>query len=87
MIGTVPPALLLGTLFCLCYAAISHLLAGHTFRELLVFLVMSAIGFGFGQLIGTLTQSPFLQIGELHLFEASLTAWILLGVTHLIERR
>ena len=82
-----PPALLLGTLFCLCYGGLSHLLAGHTFRELLLFLVMSGIGFAFGQVIGTVTQSPFLEIGQLHLFEASLTAWILLGVTYLIERK
>lgn len=87
MIIGVPPALLLGMFFCLCYAALSHLLSGHTFRELLLFLLMSAIGFGFGQMIGMVTQSPFLRIGELHLFEASLTAWILLGVTYFIERR
>lgn len=83
----VPPAFLLGTLFCLCYAAITHFISGHSFRDLFVYLLMGTIGFGFGQAIGTISQSPFLQIGQLHLFEASVVAWLLLGIAYLIERR
>lgn len=81
------PTLLLGTLFCLCYAAFTHFLGGRTFRDLFIYLLMGTIGFGFGQLIGNVSQSPFLQIGDLHLFEATLAAWMLLGVAYLLERR
>jgi len=80
------PTLLLGALFCICYAALSHLLGGRSFRELLAFLVLGTLGFGFGQMIGTVSRSPFLQIGELHLFEATVVAWILLGVVYLVGR-
>lgn len=80
------PTLLLGLLFCVCYAALSHLLGGRTFRELLAFLMLGTLGFGFGQLIGSVSPSPFLQIGELHLFEASVVAWVLLGVVYLVSR-
>lgn len=81
------PTFLLGTLFCLCYAACTHFLSGRTFRDLTIYLLMGSIGFGFGQLIGNISQSPFLQIGDLHLFEATLAAWMLLGVAYLMERR
>ncbi|MEZ4675353.1 MAG: hypothetical protein R2932_14045 [Caldilineaceae bacterium] len=81
------PALLLGACFNIAYAALAHLGTGRSLRDLLVFLVMGSIGFSFGQLIGTMTQTSFLQIGELHLFEATLGAWLLLVVTYMIERR
>ena len=81
------PALLLGTLFCIGYSALAHLTGGRTLRDLLGFLLLGAIGFGVGQLVGMNTQSPFLQIGELHLFEASLATWLLLVVAIVLAHR
>ena len=83
----ISPALLLGICFSVTYSAIVHLGGGRSVRELFVLLLMGGIGFGFGQLTGTITQSPFLQIGELHLLEASIGAWLLLTVVYMIEHR
>jgi hypothetical protein len=84
MMADVPPALLLGSLFCLGYAALLHLWIGRNGRDLLLGLLMATMGFGFGQAIGILTQMPLLQIGQLHLLEASMGAWLLMGVARLI---
>lgn len=85
--GYFSPALLLGTLFWLGYSSLAHLGGGRSLRDLVGFLVLGAIGFSIGQLLGMSTQSPFLQIGELHLFEASLVAWLLLTVAIVIGHR
>ncbi len=81
------PALLLGTLFCLGYGSLAHVGGGRSSRDLVGFLLIGTIGFGIGQFIGMLLQSPFLQIGDLHLFEASLMAWLLLAVAFVLGRR
>ncbi len=84
MISGVAPALVLGILVCIGYAALLHLWVGRHLRDLLISLLMSCIGFGFGQVVGLFTQSPLLEIGQLHLLEASLGAWLLMIVARLI---
>ena len=86
---TIPfsPVFVLGTAICIGYAALAHVTTGRSLRDLIIYLVMSTLGFGFGQMIGRVTQSPLLLIGELHLFEASLAAWLLLSVTIVLGRR
>jgi hypothetical protein len=81
------PALLLGALFCLGYGALAHLGGGRTLRDLLGFLLIGTIGFIVGQAVGVLNRSPFWLIGELHLFEASILAWLFLGVAMMLRRR
>lgn len=78
------PAFVLGSLFCIGYAALLQLCAGRHGRDLWLSLFMGAMGFGFGQTIGLFTAAPFLQIGQLHLVEASLGAWLLMGVARLV---
>ncbi len=84
MMSGVPPAFVLGICFCIGYAALLHLWVGRHLRDLLISLLMSFIGFGFGQVVGLLIQSPLFAIGELHLLEASLGAWLLMLVARLI---
>ena len=78
------PALVLGGLFCIGYAALLHLWVGRHARDLLLSLLMAVMGFGFGQVIGFFTEAPLLQIGQLHLLEASVGAWVLMSVARLI---
>lgn len=85
MINSLPP-LLLGICFWLLYVALLHLWRGRSFHDLIMMLVMGGIGFGFGQVIGSFTAATFLRIGELHLLEASLGAWLLLGIVGIIEQ-
>lgn len=84
MMSGVPPALVLGALICLGYAALLHLWLGRNLRDLFITLLMAAMGFGFGQVIGLFTAVPLFQVGQLHLLEASLGAWLLMGVARLI---
>ena len=85
--GYLSPALLLGSFFAIGYSSLAHLSGGRSLRDLVGFLALGAIGFSVGQLLGMNTQSPFLQIGELHLFEASLTAWFLLVIAVILGHR
>lgn len=78
------PALVLGCLLCIGYASLLHLLFGRHARDLLLSLLMAVMGFGFGQVIGFFTEAPLLQIGQLHLLEASVGAWVLMSVARLI---
>ena len=84
MSTNVLPALVLGSLFCIGYASLLHLWVGRHARDLLLSLLMAVMGFGFGQVIGFFTETPFLQIGQLHLLEASIGAWLLMSVARLI---
>jgi hypothetical protein len=78
MLDLVPPALLLGGLLSIGYASLLHLWGGRTLRDLLLYLVASASGFAVGQLLGVLLQIPLPAIGQVHVVEASLFAWLAL---------
>ena len=72
------PSLVLGLLLCVAYASLYHLWGGRSSQDLLLFLVAAGAGFVFGQMMGVVTQVPWFQIGQLHLLEATMGAWLLL---------
>jgi hypothetical protein len=80
------PALLLGILLSVGYASLFHLWRGRHLGDLLLALPIAAIGFSAGQLIGLVAQTSLLQVGQLHLLEASIGAWLaLFGVRALLR--
>lgn len=79
----IAPGLLLSLVLSVGYASLFHLWRGRTVRDLVLFLIVSLVGFGAGQLVGTLVRIPLLQVGEVHLLEASLGAWAALAVAQL----
>lgn len=81
---SVLPLLVLGSLFGVGYAALLHLWVGRTLRDLLISLLMASLGISFGQVIGLFSQLPFLQMGQFHLAEASIGAWLLMLVARLV---
>ena len=88
MLTFVPPALLLGILLSVAYATVLHLWKGRSLRDLLLYLIASAGGFAAGQLLGLLLQIPLPRIGQVHVFEASVFAWVaLVGVRELTVAR
>jgi hypothetical protein len=88
MLALVPPALLLGLLLSVTYAGILHLWKGQSLRDLLFYLIASAAGFAIGQLLGLLLQIPLPRIGQVHVVEASVFAWVaLVGVRELTVAR
>jgi hypothetical protein len=74
----VPPALVLGVLLVVGYAALLHLWGGRSLQELFLYLASAAIGFAVGQLVGMLLQMPLPRIGQIHVVEASIFAWLAL---------
>lgn len=74
------PGLLLGLLVSVAYAALFHLWRGRSLRDLILFILASVLGFGVGQFVGAFTQVPWFQIGEVHMVEATLGAWLALAL-------
>ena len=88
MLAYVPPALLLGLLLSVAYAGLLHLWKGRSLRDLLLYLIASAGGFAIGQLFGLLLQIPLPRIGQVHVVEATVFAWVaLVGVRELTVAR
>ena len=88
MLAFVPPALLLGILLSVAYASLLHLWKGRSLRDLLLYLMASAGGFAVGQLLGLLLQIPLPRMGQVHVVEASIFAWLaLIGVRELTVMR
>ncbi len=88
MLALVPPALLLSIVLCVAYASLLHLWKGRTLRDLLLYLAAAVGGFAVGQLLGILLQMPLPQIGQVHVVEASIFAWLaLIGMRELTVAR
>lgn len=75
----IAPSLLLSLLLSVAYASLFHLWRGRGLRDYLIYLIAAIVGFGAGQLMGALIRLPMLQIGEVHMIEATVGA--LLGLT------
>ncbi len=69
------PPLVLSATLALGYGSLFHLWQGRTFRDLIVYVLAAGIGFGLGQGLGVLLNSQWLQIGQVHIVEATLMAW------------
>jgi hypothetical protein len=70
------PALVLGAVVALLYAALFHLWQGRTLRDLIAFAIASLAGFAVGQVIGQMTQFAWLDVGQVNMVEASLVSWL-----------
>jgi hypothetical protein len=80
------PAFALGLICSVGYGALYHLWSGRTVTDLSISLSAALIGFGSGQVLGFFTQTAWLQIGQLHLVEATLGAWCALLILHNVQR-
>jgi len=78
--SSLSPALLLGFILSTIYAALFHLWGGRTVRDLLLYWVAALVGFAIGHAVGVFTQIPLLEIGQLHVLEGSIGAFIGLAV-------
>jgi hypothetical protein len=76
MITFVPPGLLLSALVSAGYAGLFHLWGGRSLRDLVAYLLASAAGFAFGQALAVLLHFPLPRIGQVHIIEASVFAWL-----------
>lgn len=83
------PTLLLGLLLGVGYAALFHLWTGRTLRDLAIYLVASLVGFSLGQWAGQSTGLTLFRIGQLHILETAVGAFLALLIVRTLnpERR
>jgi uncharacterized membrane protein YeaQ/YmgE (transglycosylase-associated protein family) len=74
------PTLFLGLILSTLYGALFHLWRGGNAGRLLLYLILSWIGFWLGQLIGNYLKISFDTLGQLHLVIATLGSLIFLAI-------
>ena len=85
MIGTAS-GIVLGFLLATIYGAAFHLFVGGPPRRIILYVLASWVGFTIGHFVGDLLGIELLRLGAVHLFSASLGAWIALISSWLLER-
>jgi hypothetical protein len=74
------PTLWLSVLLAVIYSTLFTIWRGGGFKQWLLDLLAGLIGFGLGQLAGSLFHSTFVRVGEVHLLLGSLGAAVALLV-------
>lgn len=77
------PSFVLGALLSVGYASLYHVWNGQNLFSLGVYLFAAGSGFALGQVVGSVTQLSFLQVGQIYVLEASVVAWLALLLTKL----
>jgi len=78
------PTTTFGFILATLFGATFHLIMGGDARRLALFLLAGWIGFGLGQLLGTVFGINILNIGTLRIFTAAVGATIALFVAHFL---
>ncbi len=79
------PVLLLGSSVATLYAAGFHLLTGRTWRQIMLFWVLSLMGFMMGQVGGELLGLNWPMLGQIHIIPATIISWLALLVARLLK--
>jgi len=74
----IPPAIAIIVLLSIIDGALFHLWKGKTWRDLGFFILFALIGFIIGQIIGALLQLDVLKLGQVHVVEGTIFAWLLM---------
>jgi hypothetical protein len=72
------PALIMSLVLATAYAAAFHLWQGRSLRDLLFFWLAAVVGFASGQVAGYLADLVPWTIGQVHIIEATLVAFLFL---------
>jgi hypothetical protein len=80
------PALLVALLFVLLYGALYHLLRDGGIGHLLLYLGLSAIGFGVGHLVSLWLRWDFIPLGQINLGISSIGSLIILVIGDWLSR-
>lgn len=76
------PSVLYGILFSTMYGAAFHLWKGGKFSRLVLYILLSWVGFWIGHILASILGWTFLSIGPLHLGMATLGSALFLFVGH-----
>jgi len=72
----------LGFLLATAYGAAFHFIVGGPARQILLYILASWVGFTIGHFLGYFINLELFKLGTLHLFSASLGAWMALVASH-----
>ncbi len=72
----IPPAIVLSVLLGVAWGALFYLWKGRRWKEMPLFMAVAILGFFVGQLIAFLLQLDVMQIGQVHVIEGTLMAWL-----------
>ncbi len=72
----IPPAVLLIAVIGVIYGALFYLWQGARWTELGLFILAAMLGFLVGQIAASLLNLDVLQIGQLHIIEGTIFAWL-----------
>ncbi len=80
------PALVFSLILASVYAALFHLWQSRKLRDLPFFWLAAVIGFASGQLAGQMLDVIPWTIGEVHIIEATLVAFLFLAIARWIRQ-
>jgi len=84
-VNTLPgPNATFGFILATLFGAAFHLLVGGDARRLALFLLSGWVGFGLGQILGTIFEINILNIGALRIVTASFGALVALAAAHVL---
>ncbi len=72
----IPPAIILSAVIGGIYGALFYLWKGKTWSDLALFIIVAILGFFVGQLVAFLLQLDVMMVGQVHLIEGTLLAWL-----------
>jgi hypothetical protein len=72
------PPLVLSLVIASAYAAVFNLWQRGSAKDLLFYLLACWLGFGIGELAGDILSLDILMIGQIHVVEGTIGAWLLL---------
>lgn len=81
------PVFLLGSTVATAWAGLFHLLFGHKWRELILYWFVSLVGFAVGQGVAEALGWEWLMVGQTHLIEGTLCAWLAMGLVRAFQPR
>ena len=81
-----PPSLLLSTVLAVLLGTLWFVWRGRTLRDWIIDVLAALLGFGLGQLVGSLLGLGVPVIGEVRVVEGSLFALLALWLTQRIRR-
>lgn len=79
--------LVLGFLLATAYGAAFHLIIGGRPRKIILYILAAWVGFILGHFIGDFIGFNTFRLGAVHLFTASLGAWIALVLSWFLSAR
>jgi hypothetical protein len=79
----IPPSWLLAALLAALHVFLFRIFLGREGRSVFYFFPWGIAGFAAGNLIAVLASSPLPSLGDVHVIEASIGAWLLLTIANL----